>query len=121
MSARVHDTWRQYTWNLSVLLPLSGDIQLNPGPICYPCGVCKKKAVSCDLYECWFHIKCANLSANHYSYLCEQVDFNRQCSSCLFSNLPYHDVSNETLTRSCVIELSVSIPMTGYFIFIING
>ena len=97
---------------------MCGDIQINPGPIRYPCGVCKKKvakvqkAVSCDHCECWFHITCANISADHYSYLCEQVDFNWQCSSCLFSYLPYHGVNNETLASSCVFEPSISIPMT---------
>jgi len=54
----------------------------------------------------------SNISTDHYSYLCEQVDFNWQCSSCLFSYLLYHDVNNETLASSCVFEPGISIPMT---------
>ena len=50
---------------LQVLL-LSGDVQLNPGPIRYPCGVeaCGKpvksnqKGIQCDGCFSWFHTKC---------------------------------------------------------------
>ena len=49
-----------------LLLLLSGDVQSNPGPPKYPCGICKKAvkwdhknpSVCCDSCDTWFHQKC---------------------------------------------------------------
>ena len=44
-------------------LLLSGDINMNPGPPKYPCGICKKgvkgkkDAICCDGCGTWFHVR----------------------------------------------------------------
>ena len=44
------------------VLLLSGDINLHPGPIQYPCGKCagpvRKKVICCQKCHFWFHKKC---------------------------------------------------------------
>lgn len=53
---------------LAMLLMLCGDVELNPGPVKFPCGVCNKavrngvRAVCCDMCDKWFHIKCTSMS-----------------------------------------------------------
>ena len=59
-----------------VILLLSGDVQLNPGPPTrtpkYPCGVCSKnvnsihKEMECEDCLTWYHIKCVNIGDNIY-------------------------------------------------------
>ena len=59
-----------------VILLLSGDVQLNPGPPTrtpkYPCGVCSKdvnsnhKAMECVDCFTWYHIRCVNMGDNMY-------------------------------------------------------
>ena len=51
---------------------LSGDIELNPGPPRYPCGVSSRavakthRAVLCDVCEVWQHIRCVNIAPSEY-------------------------------------------------------
>jgi len=59
-----------------LVLILSGDIELNPGPtVKFPCGSCKKsvkwtqKAVCCDSCNIWFHVDCQNISSFSYQNL----------------------------------------------------
>ena len=44
------------------LLILSGDINLHPGPVKYPCSVCakpvRKRIISCEKCGSWIHKKC---------------------------------------------------------------
>ena len=62
---------------LSIILLLSGNIELNPGPRTprYPCGVChkactwKQKAVACDQCDIWYHKDCMLMNSNVYSNL----------------------------------------------------
>ena len=52
-----------------ILLVLAGDIEINPGPVKFPCKMCHKpvvvnhRAVMCDRAECqqWVHIKCGGI------------------------------------------------------------
>lgn len=43
-----------------LLLVLSGDVESNPGPVKYPCGICSKpvrinqKGVACDTCSLWY-------------------------------------------------------------------
>ena len=59
-----------YFW-LFLLLALSGDVEVNPGPTKhtkFPCGVCNtackwgQKAIACDNCGVWYHTTCACLS-----------------------------------------------------------
>ena len=63
-----------------VMLLLSGDVQLNPGPPTrtpkYICGVCSKnvnsshKAMECEDCLTWYHINCVNMGDNIQARLC---------------------------------------------------
>ena len=50
-----------------LLLLQAGDIEANPGPPKYPCGICNKnvgwnsKSIQCDGCNIWFHAKCAKI------------------------------------------------------------
>lgn len=57
------------------LLFLCGDINLNPGPVKYPCGKCSKavksnqKGIQCDFCDYWFHTRCLNIDSITYNAL----------------------------------------------------
>ena len=59
----------------SILLLLSGDVKLNPGPVTFPCGDCGRavasnhRGICCDTCNQWFHIRCANMTPQDYSAL----------------------------------------------------
>ena len=52
----------KHYWYFKYLLILSGDINLHPGPIQYPCSVCakpvKKRLISCEKCGLWIHKRC---------------------------------------------------------------
>ena len=52
-----------------------GDIEIQPGPERYPCGICSKnvtwraKAIQCEDCEVWYHSNCMNIGPKTYSDL----------------------------------------------------
>ena len=76
-----------------LLLLLSGDISLNPGPLSdglFPCGVCQlavswsHKAVACDNCDVWVHKSCASMDSVMY----EQVEnLTWKCYCCRSVNV----------------------------------
>ena len=52
----------KHYWYFKYLLILSGDINLHPSPIQYPCSVCakpvKKRLISCEKCGLWIHKRC---------------------------------------------------------------
>eukprot|EP00794_Sanderia_malayensis_P006479 gene6479-7218_t len=81
---------RQCCFLMLVLLQC-GDINVNPGPAKYPCGVCDKavalnhRAINCDECEFWVHIKCIGLSGKDYEKL-HGTDFTWICYKCSCPN-----------------------------------
>ena len=82
------------------LLPLSGDVELNPGPVRHPCRICDRpvkcnqRGVQCECCYYWLHTKCMHLSNEEYDLLC-QSDEAWCCPDCLKQALPYyHDCSH---------------------------
>ena len=75
------------------LLFISGNVHTNTGPVQFPCGICKRsvnkshRAVMCDAYDLWYHIKCADISCSEYSQYSSLLDFNWLCALCLFDEL----------------------------------
>ena len=72
----------------SILLLLSGDVKLNPGPVTFPCGDCGRavasnhRGICCDTCNQWFHIRCANITPQDYSALsCSIEDW--YCKNCI--------------------------------------
>ena len=84
-------------------LLLSGDIQLNPGPIKYPCGApdCGKpvksnqKGIQCDSCLLWYHTKCIYMSDDEY-YTLGTSDMAWYCYKCCLP--PFTDSFFEELT-----------------------
>lgn len=70
-----------------IMLALSGDISLNPGPVKYPCGLCSKsvasnhRAMLCEVCYYWHHIKCVQISPSEYKLLSASED-SWVCSNC---------------------------------------
>ena len=88
---------------LSLLLLLSGDIQINPGPIKHPCSLCERsvksnqRAILCDGCGYWTHCRCSGVSKFEYLvYQQSTAPFNWYCPRCLASELPFHDCSHLT-------------------------
>jgi hypothetical protein len=60
---------------LIVMILMSGDIAINPGPIKFPCGQCGKsvrsnqRAIQCEECLYWQHIKCIDLPLKEYDRL----------------------------------------------------
>ena len=72
-------------------LIISGDVELNPGPIIKPsCPVCDKtvrsnsKKLQCNTCKDYIHIKCSKLKTT-----VKQRTVQLQCHKCLLSNLPF--------------------------------
>ena len=80
---------------LLVLLVLSGDIEVNPGPIRHPCTICSKcvrsnqRAVLCCKCDLWTHAKCCGVSISEYQSLSDREDDSWMCPGCLMAELPF--------------------------------
>ena len=78
---------------LSILLILGGQVELNPGPKAkYPCQICNRaikcgqKDIACDNCDLWYHQPC--MSMNSYTYLkLENTSIACLCKVC---NTPNH-------------------------------
>ena len=76
---------------IQVLLLLSGDISLNPGPARYPCGLCEKPVHSnqhglqCDDCNIWTHRTCLSMDKNKYMRLADSDEF-WFCRNCTLPN-----------------------------------
>ena len=91
------------------LILMAGDIQPNPGPIRYPCGICgnpvakNHKAMGCEDCDTWFHIKCCGISPQQYTQYQSQSVCNWICPHCSlpnFSNSFFADDSARESTSS---------------------
>ena len=77
------------TFATLILLALSGDIALNPGPV-FTCGVCQlavswsHKAVACDNCSIWVHKSCASLDSAIYDQL---ENLSWKCYCCRSDNV----------------------------------
>ncbi|VDI02709.1 Hypothetical predicted protein [Mytilus galloprovincialis] len=76
-----------------LLIITSGDIQTNPGPIKYPCGVCSKpvaknhRALECDSCTYWVHIKCGGITPSDYQQFQKNKHLSWECPNCLLPNV----------------------------------
>ena len=77
--------YRLYTIDLT--LRTSGDIQMNPGPVKFPCKICLKpvainqRAIQCDLCDFWLHTKCIGVTKEEYIRL-QNSSCTWICQSC---------------------------------------
>ncbi|CAG2205904.1 unnamed protein product [Mytilus edulis] len=85
-----------------ILLLLSGDVSINPGPTKFPCGSCGKavrknqKGILCDGCTQWFHVKCIELPLDEYTELSKSTDdwYCKTCTLPEFTN-SFFDMSKE--------------------------
>ena len=108
--------------HLLLVLLLSGQVELNPGPITpsqsstfstnHPCGICKKKmkdshhALLCDKCELWLHTDCLEFPVSNYSTLLNFTSFILVCSDCGYSNYS-HRIPNLNPILSCTNSYSI--------------
>ena len=84
------DSWK----NLSLLvLIISGDIQVNPGPSIYPCGFCQcpvtwehNRATACDQCSVWYHSACLEQCSVYVSLL-QRDHVSWKCCGCDSMNI----------------------------------
>ena len=108
--------------HLLLVLLLSGQVELNPGPITpnqsstlstnYPCGICQKKvndshhALLCDKCELWFHTDCLVFPVSNYSTLLNFTSFIWVCTDCGYSNYSHRTPSLNPIL-SCTNSYSI--------------
>ena len=88
---------------IGLLLIVSGDIELNPGPVRFPCGMCgravqsNQRGICCDRCDRWFHVRtgCANITGDEYARLSNSSE-SWVCNIC-------STLSSEQETREHVI------------------
>ena len=83
---------KQNATMLLLIILLGGDVQVNPGPIKYPCGMCSRpvannhRGLECDECESWVHIRCGDVTAKNYEMLLLQQSFTWICPKCALPN-----------------------------------
>ena len=86
---------------LKWLLLMSGDVEINPGPVYrFPCTVCEtpvrknQRGVDCDSCRRWTHAACCGMSATEYHQLCTQGEsFPWVCPPCMMQEIPFMNCS----------------------------
>ena len=107
------------TFAAMIMLALSGDIALNPGPT-FTCGVCQlvvswsHKAVACDNCSVWVHKSCASLDSATYDQL-ENLSWKCYCCrSVNVSSFVYNaynvNVSNSFAPLAGILDDDGAIP-----------
>ena len=77
-----------------VLVTLSNDVELNPGPRTpkYPCGSCgaavkhNQNSIQCDGCGFWHHIECQGMNASIYQIMAEHTSYSWTCLKCGLPN-----------------------------------
>lgn len=70
-----------------LLLIRSGDIQVQPGPVKFPCDICARpvarnhRTLQCDRCDFWCHIKCVDIPLSQYNNLIGSA-VNWMCPPC---------------------------------------
>lgn len=93
---------------LLLALSLSNDVQVNPGPVKFPCGLCKKsvrwnqRGVCCDSCDVWYHAKCLDMNTPSY----EALQASHVCWICYTCGMP--NFASSLFNSSSEIECSNS-------------
>ena len=94
-----------------LILLMCGDVETNPGPVRFPCGVCEKpvatnqRAMQCDSCDSWVHIKCDRMSTAEYNLFAKHQWLAWECWKCNMPNLTesfFEDsISTEIVSAPC--------------------
>ena len=86
-------------WTVFLILLLSYDVELNPGPVRFPCSVCYKpvhvnqQALQCDNCVYWCHCVCCGVDSQAYAVFQNAEAFGWICPKCVADIMPFHDCS----------------------------
>ena len=86
-------------WTFFLVLLLSFNVELNPGPVCFLCSVCYKpvrvnqQALQCDLCTYWCHRVCCDVDVHTHADFQSAVVFSWTCPRCIAGVMPFHDCS----------------------------
>ena len=108
---------------IQILLLLAFDIEVNPGPVKDPCGICSKavtwsdKGVNCSDCEVWFHASCVHMRTIVYDL--EQSGVPWHCWNCglpnfsseIFANVPADSIhpSLQNISRASSLTTTSSV------------
>jgi len=102
------------------LLLLSGDVELNPGPVYrFPCTVCSKpvknnqRGVQCDRCDLWTHASCGGVGSREEYDQLSMDNTEWLCPSCTWCELPFAESGLPSDTQLSVMGLSNTTPTTG--------
>ena len=76
-------------WIFILVMLLSYDVELNPGPVHFPCSLCYKtvrmnqRALQCDVCACWCHCVCCGVDIHAYRVFQNSEAFNWTCPGCI--------------------------------------
>ena len=84
------------------LLFMSGDIEMNPGPVREPCNNCRKTVaknhLTCKSCDKHYHIKCGGITPHHYKEIKQTTQATWTCPACL----------NTVIKRNIIIGIDPS-------------
>ena len=93
-------------WLAGCLLLMCEEVEVNPGPVRFPCGRCdgpvasNHRGLCCDDCDKWWHMKCAGVSANEYRRLGQCCDLWLCPVCCLPPMTDSYFNTNTTLSLS---------------------
>jgi len=116
------------TITLLLIIILSGDIEMNPGPKTaniFPCGLCERpvtwsnEGICCDCCSIWHHRSCIELCTTDYELL-QRSNVQWMCCKCdslNVSSFTYHayEIENESYYEPLTTELSYMDSFTSLF------
>ena len=120
---KTKSTGLSLTYMSLLLVTISTEIELNPGPTSFPCGSCglevleNDPAISCDDCQQWFHTHCQDISLDTYQALhAEDVSFVWSCLKCDQTNYSTVKASLtfKCMTKQLFADFSYSIALDTY-------
>ena len=93
-----------------MILAMSRDVEVNPGPVAYPRTVCSnsvrknQRAILCSKCSKWTLAKCCGVSHSEYPILSDCVDDQWLCPGYLMAELPL--LRNESDLNISCLELT---------------
>ena len=101
---------KQNTTLVLLIILLGGDIQTNPGPTKYPCGMCERpvaknhRGLECDECRSWVHIKCGDVAPKQYESLLHKTHFTWICPKCSLPNFSESFFDNSDLADKNIYD-----------------
>jgi len=101
--------FKSYKSFFQILIILSGDISMNPGPTSYPCAKCNRgvgSGILCNTCNLWVHTRCEGLSGSQLNVLSRTGNLNFICCVCREKQHTLHLPSSASLSLTSPPSLS---------------